>query len=231
MNGDDDADLEEDNSDDEGTFKKLLRRGEIPDALTIHQIRKQRQLARDAGDFLPLDDTVSYENKSSRLVRDDDNDKSDEDEEERVDFSSNQAAVDRQRIKDNFLRLEHGSDEGSGEEREWEEQQILKGVSAIQQVSSTQDLQLMDQDSKSQDGLYSNGYHSNLGTRPGVDPISSFGAMPKLPQGEELTLEMLIKRLKDRLSTMDEVYREHKMEADKVFHDLEDSKSSIETFR
>lgn len=43
--------------------------GEIPDATTIHQIRKQRQLARDMGDFLPLDDTVKYENSKSRLVR------------------------------------------------------------------------------------------------------------------------------------------------------------------
>ena len=43
--------------------------GEIPDATTIHQIRKQRQLARDMGDFLPLDDTVKYENEKSRLIR------------------------------------------------------------------------------------------------------------------------------------------------------------------
>ena len=43
--------------------------GQIPDATTIHQIRKQRQMARDTGDFLPLDDTVKYENSSSRLVR------------------------------------------------------------------------------------------------------------------------------------------------------------------
>ena len=43
--------------------------GEIPDATTIHQIRKQRQMARDMGDFLPLDDTVKFENTKSRLVR------------------------------------------------------------------------------------------------------------------------------------------------------------------
>jgi len=43
--------------------------GEIPDATTIHQIRKQRQMARDMGDFMPLDDTVKFENSKSRLVR------------------------------------------------------------------------------------------------------------------------------------------------------------------
>jgi len=43
--------------------------GEIPDANTIHQIRKQRMLARDMGDFVPLEETVKYENTKSRLIR------------------------------------------------------------------------------------------------------------------------------------------------------------------
>ncbi|KAH3737767.1 hypothetical protein DPMN_044361, partial [Dreissena polymorpha] len=109
--------------------------GEIPDATTIHQIRKQRQMAREAGDFMPLDDTVKYENSKSQLVREDDNDKSDDDEDERIDFTTNTGALDRQKMRDNFLRAEHGSDEGSDQEREWEEQQIRMGVSAIQQAN------------------------------------------------------------------------------------------------
>ena len=31
--------------------------GVIPDAATIHAIRKKRQMAREQGDFIPLDDT------------------------------------------------------------------------------------------------------------------------------------------------------------------------------
>ncbi|WAR08713.1 PAXB1-like protein [Mya arenaria] len=69
MNGDEAVALEDPESDEEGTFKKMLKRGEIPDATTIHQIRKQRQMARDMGDFMPLDDTVQLENSKSRLIR------------------------------------------------------------------------------------------------------------------------------------------------------------------
>lgn len=41
------------------------------------------------------------------LIREDDNDKSD-DEDERIDFSSNQHAIERQKVKESFLRAEHG---------------------------------------------------------------------------------------------------------------------------
>lgn len=39
--------------------------------------------------------------------REDDNDKSD-DEDERIEFSTDVEAVERQRLKDNFLAAEHG---------------------------------------------------------------------------------------------------------------------------
>ena len=43
------------------------------------------------------------------LNRDDENDKSDDDEEEsRIDFSVNSAARERQRLRDNFMAAEHG---------------------------------------------------------------------------------------------------------------------------
>ncbi|KAH3737797.1 PAX3- and PAX7-binding protein 1-like [Dreissena polymorpha] len=229
MNGDEAAALEDPDSEEEGTFKKMLKRGEIPDATTIHQIRKQRQMARDAGDFMPLDDTVKYENSKSRLVREDDNDKSDDDEDERIDFTTNTGALDRQKMRDNFLRAEHGSDEGSDQEREWEEQQIRMGVSAIQQVSSSNDLLNMDQDSQSMpDAMYNNGYL-------GIKPFPGDAVMAQVPRRlplsatENITLDGLIKRLKERLSTMDEVHRVHRQEADKLEHDMEDSKDSIVT--
>ncbi|XP_045198488.1 PAX3- and PAX7-binding protein 1-like [Mercenaria mercenaria] len=233
MNGDDAAALEEADSDEEGTFKKMLKRGEIPDATTIHQIRKQRQMARDMGDFLPLDDTVKFENTKSRLVREDDNDKSD-DEDERIDFSSNQHAIERQKVKENFLRAEHGSDEGSDQEREWEDQQIQKGVSVIQQVPSSQDLYSYDQDSQPADGMYSNGYPGTSGShgyQGNMIPVAE-GGFPDMPKmmmksTEDVTLEGLIKRLKDRLTSMDEVHRSHKQESDKLEHDIEESQMSI----
>ena len=41
------------------------------------------------------------------IFREDDNDKSD-DEDERIEFSTNKEAIERQRMKDNFLAAEHG---------------------------------------------------------------------------------------------------------------------------
>lgn len=44
--------------------------GQIPDANMIHLVRKRRQMAREmVDDFIAVDDTVRYENKSSRLIR------------------------------------------------------------------------------------------------------------------------------------------------------------------
>lgn len=42
------------------------------------------------------------------FCRDDDNDKSD-DEDERIDFSANKEAIERQKVKESFLRAEHGN--------------------------------------------------------------------------------------------------------------------------
>ena len=41
----------------------------IPDANLIHAIRKRRQLAREQGDFIALDDTVRATDDKSRLIR------------------------------------------------------------------------------------------------------------------------------------------------------------------
>ena len=67
---------------------------DIPDAATIHALKKQRELKRQYGsDYVPVDDTVRYQSQeslanktgetNSRLVREDDNDKSDTEEDYR----------------------------------------------------------------------------------------------------------------------------------------------------
>ena len=71
-------------SDEEDARVELARQinmGAIPDAITIHAAHKQREMACQlGGDYLPLDDTQCYSANSSRLVRDDENDKSGSDE-------------------------------------------------------------------------------------------------------------------------------------------------------
>lgn len=52
-------------------------------------------------------------------LRDDEHDKSDEDEDDsRIDFTVNNAATERQKLRDDFLATEHGRHEGSGETRD-----------------------------------------------------------------------------------------------------------------
>lgn len=69
-------------------------------------------------------------------------------------------------------------------------------------MSSTQDLYSYDQDSQSADGMYSNGYHGNMAVMPVADV--KFPDMPKMMMmnsTQDITLESLLKRLKDRLET------------------------------
>lgn len=79
--------------------------GAIPDAAMIHAARKRRQMAREMGDFIPVDNTDQYKSNNSRLIRydcvythsehikylmlllkcdfrDDDNDRSDDDDDD-----------------------------------------------------------------------------------------------------------------------------------------------------
>ena len=91
------SDLESESDDDDSAMYSNvhsdLSTGVIPDAATIFALKKQRERARTAGpgaDFVPLQTTVKYQNKSnsskSRLVREDDDD-SDED---RIEFKGSQ---------------------------------------------------------------------------------------------------------------------------------------------
>ncbi|KAG8230485.1 hypothetical protein J437_LFUL013527, partial [Ladona fulva] len=87
--------------------KLLLQSGRIPDAAMIHAARKKRQLAREmGGDYIPIDETKRYESEKSRLVREDDNDISDDEGEdgnadrERLTFSIPNATADRERRRE-----------------------------------------------------------------------------------------------------------------------------------
>jgi GC-rich sequence DNA-binding factor len=70
----------------------------------IHLARKKRQLAREQGEesFIPLDDTQRVDRSKSRLVREDDNDKSDDDD-ERLDFSVDRKEKERRHIETTIL--------------------------------------------------------------------------------------------------------------------------------
>ncbi|XP_060072979.1 PAX3- and PAX7-binding protein 1-like isoform X2 [Ylistrum balloti] len=223
LNGDDAAALDMDSEEeDKGTLHKLLGKGEIPDANMIHNIRKKRQQARDMGDFVPLDNAAKQENSSSRLVREDDNDKSEDDEEGRMDFSVNMAALERQRIKDQFLAAEHGSDEESDQEREWEAQQIKKGVTVGQPVETKAEDQEVSDDGTSQTNGYTYQSTNNVTFQP-------FTAMSKTSNLTDINMDVIKKRLKERLDSMEEVSQRHTQERDTLVADIDDADQTTVT--
>ena len=125
---------ESDEEDARAELARQIRTGAIPDAITIHAARKQREMARQlGGDYLPLDDTQCFTANNSRLVRDDDNDKSGSDDERDKDigFSKGTGVTKQQQVLE-ALETVAESGESDEEMRKWEEEQINKGANIIQ---------------------------------------------------------------------------------------------------
>lgn len=129
MNGDDDLIQVENETDEEKrSMKLMIKSGIIPDASMIHAARKKREMARQEGDYIPLnssnkaaENTVKYKSDKSRFIREDDEaDLSDYEEENRGNGASGAAESrlsmnfrakehsERQAIRDNFLAYEQG---------------------------------------------------------------------------------------------------------------------------
>ncbi|CAH1986796.1 unnamed protein product [Acanthoscelides obtectus] len=102
-------------------FKKVLESGAIPDAAMIHAARKRRQRARELGDFIPTEEDDQQPEDKGRLLREDDNEGSDD---ERIDMEVNLALRDQERRREQFLAAQ----ESEQELDEWEDQQIRKAV-------------------------------------------------------------------------------------------------------
>ncbi|XP_034937279.1 PAX3- and PAX7-binding protein 1 isoform X2 [Chelonus insularis] len=127
-------------------MKLFLESGCIPDAAMIHAARKKRQKARELGtDFIPIEEITEDKGKS-RLIREDDHDRSDDDEsQDRIDMSINTEARDKEKRREAFLasqvpiKLSDDESEHGNEEEEWEAQQIRKGVTGAQIAAAQQD--------------------------------------------------------------------------------------------
>lgn len=114
-----------------------IQSGVIPDAATIHEARKKRQKMREQGaDFIPVsEDHQSQADKKNRLVREEDDDHSDENSQDRIDMTVNTDARDRERRRQVFLDSQESPDEDQDQEfehEEWEVQQIRKAVTGAQ---------------------------------------------------------------------------------------------------
>lgn len=115
----------------------------IPDSRAVFEAKKRRERARREGNdgYIPLDDTqkLKTKNERGRLIREDENDDSDEECPNKF-YSAREllrTEEDRKREEqEGFLERENGEFEetqmrrdGESEEEEWEKQQIQKAVS------------------------------------------------------------------------------------------------------
>ncbi|VDK71787.1 unnamed protein product [Litomosoides sigmodontis] len=119
-------------------------RGEIPDAQTVYEARKKREKMRLVGSNgqIPLDDVQRLKDKSvarSRLIREDENDLSDEDPDGGRFYSLKGLAADDDERRRNehmdFLAHEGGESDDDREQSDeevtrWEREQMKKGVSS-----------------------------------------------------------------------------------------------------
>lgn len=111
LNGDDIDTIEDEQDEAKRSMKLMLKSGIIPDATMIHQARKKREMARQ-GDYIPINSTNSVSKNKSRVVREDDDDVSDEDggdDPDRLSLNFKQKVRnEKQKNRDNFLAYENG---------------------------------------------------------------------------------------------------------------------------
>lgn len=250
---DEDSDFDEENI-DEGQSKESSLSSKhmfnIPDAQTIHAARKKREMARTFGnqEFIPLDDTQRVSGRfgassNSRLVREDENDASD-DEDGPISFSvakKSHPALERRRQVENALidqENEQAGENGSkGDEEDelkrWEEEQIRKGVS-VPQLQQEQDKmqtrellpQQQDQYFYEQGTLFSQDYLYQ--SVPQADPSQRLQPLISTEERKSVTMDTVWDKINKRLVSIQEVNRGHRLEMDKFQSHRQTAEDSIE---
>ncbi|XP_027005961.2 PAX3- and PAX7-binding protein 1 [Tachysurus fulvidraco] len=212
-----------------------LRPGEIPDAAFIHAARKRRQMARELGGDAPL---VETEVSGKRLVHEDEQGGSDEDE-KRIVFSGVKQKSQRQKIAEE-IGIECSDDEalnteGNDEEvSRWEQEQIRKGISIPQvQTSQPSEANVYYQtgyENQQYAASYSMPYgYSALGTES-VKPVKVENTVPYPVPSSSLTpvtTALVKKRLMDRLSSMRQGRDASARRYEQIQDELQASENSI----
>ncbi|CAF3471526.1 unnamed protein product [Rotaria sp. Silwood1] len=201
--------------DTERSVKVMLRSGVIPDSTMIHAARKRRQMAREMGvpgDYISLNTAAENGNdRKSRLVRDDENDASDDSGNEdphivSMDRNKTRAESERQKNRDRFLELEQGSDNEEDEEefRRFEREQIRKGLSQSQTENSSSSL-----------------------VEPQPMEVEVIRELPPL-ELPPVTFDHIRDRLLDSLKSIKELNEKHKIDYEKVNQAYEVSQLSLQ---
>ncbi|ERL92824.1 hypothetical protein D910_10132, partial [Dendroctonus ponderosae] len=205
--GKDDLSSEDDESDatvhrfsKPDNVKKVLESGAIPDAAMIHAARKKRQRAREMGDFIAVEEEEPED--TGRLIRDDDNEESDE---ERIDMDINLAKRDQERRREQFLQAQDSDHELD----EWENQQIRKGVTGAAMTAAQE--MLMD-------------YQTEQETQSKAIQLQPPLIDPDIPR----TPEMIAEKLRERYADACQAKQQHLAKLHKIQEDIEQASEELE---
>ncbi|KAG6804322.1 PAX3- and PAX7-binding protein 1 [Apis mellifera caucasica] len=216
------------NTDKADTMKILLESGCIPDAAMIHAARKCRQKARELGtDYIPIEEQSDDKGKS-RLIREEDHDRSDDDDsQDRIDMTVNTEARDKEKRREAFLasqvplKLSDDESEHENEEEEWEAQQIRKGVTGAQIAAAQQDSMMQQQ--------YSMGMNVNTMMGSGISLEMVMMPAPPPPPAIQppdptkiipITPQEVVTKMRARLDSLKEVHRRHQLDQDRLEQEL-----------
>ncbi|XP_007901492.2 intron Large complex component GCFC2 isoform X1 [Callorhinchus milii] len=184
-----------------------LQPGEIPDTKYIQAARKRRETARKRADFIPLD-SLAKDDSSMSPVRDDDpiNDDELDDHERRIDFTEG-LKTQRQRMAEEIgVNESDESFEGEYEDEEEDDQKLWEE----QQIKRVNISQLAGRD---------------VDTEPRRNMRRMLNTLESLPP---IRLETVKKQLTNRLESLQEVYRSHQREHEKIQSSTESSMNTIE---
>ncbi|KAM7309356.1 PAX3 and PAX7-binding protein 1 [Ixodes scapularis] len=203
-------------------FKNVIQSGVIPDAATIYALKKQRQMAREMGDFVPLEPQEPEE--KSRLTRNEDEDQSDE-EEGRINFTVNTGALEKQRAREAMIQAQEENSNHENEHEDvaelerWEQEQMKKGVSTAPIVALTDSSTAVPQPS------IPNYFTNYPPAEADTDTVQTY----QVPKDKgDLTTEMITKRVTDRLASVRELLALHERQKTTALLDLEASAEAIE---
>ncbi|KAI7793300.1 PAX3- and PAX7-binding protein 1 [Triplophysa rosa] len=213
-----------------------LKPGEIPDAAFIHAARKRRQMVRELGGDTPL---VENEVTNKRLVHEDEQGGSDDEDEKRIVFSGVNQKSQRQKIAEEIgvdCSDDEALDDAQDEEvSRWVQEQMRKGIS-IPQVQSTQEDTTMyyqgGYDAQPYGASYAMPYTyaaATVGTDgKALKPETSIPYAIPSSDLTPITTDLVKKRLNDRLNFMRQGYSSSARRFEQIQEELEDSKKTTQ---
>ncbi|XP_056592523.1 PAX3- and PAX7-binding protein 1 [Triplophysa dalaica] len=214
-----------------------LKPGEIPDAAFIHAARKRRQMVRELGGDTPL---VENEVTNKRLVHEDEQGGSDDEDEKRIVFSGVNQKSQRQKIAEE-IGVECSDDEALDDVQDeevsrWVQEQIRKGISIPQVQSTHEDTTMYYQggyDAQPYAASYAMPY-TYAATTVGTDGSKALKQETSIPYAipssdlTPISTDLVKKRLNDRLNFMRQGYSSSARRFEQIQEELEDSKKTTQ---